>query len=89
MDSLEKWSRDIDVIDNKILTLFEQRMGLVRKSAEYKKKHGLKPDKKSEGGVTEKVTKGSCDADSLVYAEGLFTYLHNASVKYECGIMKR
>jgi chorismate mutase len=88
MDPLTRWSRETDKIDYKILKLFERRMVFVRRSAEYKKKHGLKLDKKSEDGVIEKVTKGSCDANVLLYTEGLFNYMHKASLNYQCNIIK-
>lgn len=89
MDSIEKWSRDIDRIDRKIIFLFENRMDIIRRSAEYKKRHGLKTDKRYDGNVVEKTTTGVCDAEIIEYAEGLLLYLNSAANKYQCYIIKR
>lgn len=89
MDTLNRWQKKIDKIDVNILMLFEQRMGILRRSAQYKKRHGIKLDKKSDGGVIEKVTKNACDTEVIAYTEGLFDYLHNVSLKYQCGVMKK
>jgi len=89
MDRLDKWSRDLGRIDKKMMFLFESRMDIVRRSAEYKKRHGLKIDKDHEGNIVEKTTRGACDAEIIEYTEGLLAYLHNAAKKYQCCVIKR
>lgn len=58
MDRLDKWSRDIYRIDRKIIVLYEHHMNIIRRSAEYKKRNGLKIDKKFKDEIIEKVTTG-------------------------------
>lgn len=42
MNDLNKYRKQIDKIDDKLLKLFSQRMEVVKKVGEYKKKNNLK-----------------------------------------------
>jgi len=88
MDALDRWQKRIDKIDEKILALFERRMQIVKLTARYKKRHGLKPDKKS-GGAAEKAAKNARDAGVTAYAEGLYNFLRDASQRYQLDVMKK
>ena len=90
MDTLERWSRKIDRMDENMIALFEQRMAIVKRSAEYRKRHGLKADNgRNDSDIVDKVTRSSCDAEVIEYTEGLIMYLQNTSKEYQRSIMKR
>ena len=90
MDTLERLTLYTDRIDIKIIVLFEKRMGLVKKAAEYKKKHGLKIDsKKHDKEIIDKVTDNICDAEFIQYTEELIICLLSASKKFQCRYLKR
>ena len=42
-NSLEKWRKEIDVIDKQLLELLAQRTAIVRKVGKYKKEKKIKP----------------------------------------------
>lgn len=55
--SLEKYRKEIDAIDKKLLQLFEKRFNVSKKVGEYKKKNKMKIfDKKREKEIIEKRT---------------------------------
>ena len=89
MDSLDKWMNEIDYIDDKILDLFEKRMEIVRKSAEYKKRHGFKKDNKAHENDIRKKVKEDTDSEIAGYAEDLVVCMLNASSRYEQRIIKQ
>lgn len=89
MDSLDKWINEIDCIDDRIMSLFEKRMGFVRNSAEYKKKHGFKKDNKAHDADIKKKVKNDTDPELSAYAEELVKCLLNISNRYELRIMKQ
>lgn len=89
MDSLDKWMNEIDYIDDRILDLFAKRMDIVKRSAEYKKRHGFKKDNKVHDNAVKKKVKNETDPEIANYAEELIINLFNASNKYEQCIMKQ
>ncbi len=90
MDKLKSYVRNIDIIDAKIINLFEQRMSLTKKAAEYKAKAGIKRDKKINSlQIVDKVTSNACDTQVIEYTEGLVMYLYNASRQYSRCLIKR
>lgn len=57
MNDLNKYRKEIDKIDDKLLKLFSQRMEVVKKVGEYKKKNNLKvKDLKREKLIIENKT---------------------------------
>lgn len=84
MDTLDKWKNEADGIDKKIAALFAKRLDIVKKSAEYMKRHGIKAD--NRGRSIEKSDAG--DSETAEYLEGLKTYIVNAAGRYHIKIMK-
>lgn len=84
MDKLNLFAGKINGIDAKMIALFEQRMSFVKKAAEYKVKHDIKPEKKANNAqIVDKVTSTACDTEVIEYTEGLIMYLYSASKKYQ------
>lgn len=55
MSNLKEYRKEIDLIDEEIITLFERRMDVVRKVGEYKKENNLEIlNSKREEEVIEK-----------------------------------
>ncbi|MGI5848773.1 MAG: chorismate mutase [Christensenellales bacterium] len=87
---LDNLTHRIDLIDKKIVELFEKRMDIVKKIAVYKKKHGLKIEKKQyDSDIIDKVTSRACDTEIIGYTEGLMIYLDTVSKKYQCRVVRQ
>ncbi|MDD5017659.1 MAG: chorismate mutase [Eubacteriales bacterium] len=88
MDTLDRLAKMAGRLDERIIGLFEKRMSLTREAAGYKKKHGIRADKKKAdiGGI---VTDTACDIEVIEYTEGLIMYIHAVSKKLESKILKK
>lgn len=80
---------EIDGIDDRILSLFEKRMDIVRDSAEYKKRHGFKKDSRAYYADIKNKVKSDINPELSAYAEELVKCLLNISSRYEQRIMKQ
>lgn len=89
MDSLDKWMNELGCIDDRILSLFEKRMDIVRNSAEYKKRHGFRKDNKAYGAGIKKKARDGTGPEISAYAEELIKCLLSVSNRYELRIMKQ
>ncbi|MBI2334384.1 chorismate mutase [Candidatus Daviesbacteria bacterium] len=82
---LENWRRQIDAVDEKIITLLAKRMNLARKIGKIKKKQRLPfIDKKRQ----EKVVKTAlARAESLglskTFIKNLYTLIHKHSINIQ------
>ena len=88
MDTLTKLMRRVDRIDEKMIVLFETRMRLVRAMAKYKLKHDIKI-RRHEADVIKKTVCNVSDMETIVYTEGLITYLYAAAQRYTRALTKR
>lgn len=85
MDNQEKYQNKIDELDYKIVRLFEKRMCIMKKLAEYHKMHDLEPRRKRRKEplpIVEKTTETACDTEVIAYTEGLMIFMLTAGENF-------
>ena len=84
MRELDIVRKDIDIIDQKMIELFEERMHLVSEVLEYKKANNKAIfDEKREKEIIEKNIKKLHDESLKEYYEIFFNGVLNSSKKYQ------
>ncbi len=85
MNKFEKYRRQIDKINNKIISLLAERMKIVKKVGEYKKKNNMKiTDKKREEKIYAEVRRNAKKYDLFPeYIEQVFRCIISNSKKAE------
>jgi len=87
---LEKYRKQIDKIDNKLIKLFEKRMDVAKKVGEYKKENGMEifcPDR--EKSIIEKRTNQTKNADYKRYSAEFFESLMRISRRLQGKILNK
>lgn len=82
---LVKMAYEIDVLDYKIVRLFEQRMCVVKAQAEFRAQHDMLPKEKKKRQyvqIVEKTTSTACDTEVIPYTEGLIQYILTVAQKF-------
>ncbi|MDP4132880.1 MAG: chorismate mutase [Bacillota bacterium] len=80
---LDKLRKEIDLIDDEIISLFIQRMEVVSKVAEYKKENGIKVTQQGrEDEILKRVEKLSGE-EMAPYSKELFNKLFELSKEYQ------
>ena len=85
MKAPEKYQRKIDELDYKIVRLFEQRMCLMKKTAQYYNQHDLEKKikvRRKPLPIVEKTTSSACDTEVIAYTEGLMIFMLTAAEKF-------
>lgn len=83
-EKLNQLRKEIDAIDSQLLTLFEQRMEVVKNVALFKKEHKIPILNNSrEDAILEKISKEIKKEDLLPYAEEYFKNLMELSKEYQ------
>ena len=78
----------MDKIDERIICLFEKRMGLTKEVAYYKNKFDLKV-KDYRNDVVKKVTGRVCNIEIIEYTEELMMFIACVSEKYKQKLIKK
>jgi len=80
----EKIIQKLNVLDEKIVALFEQRMAIVEKAAADMTKHALAQQTRQIGKLAaEKATSYACDVSTIAYTEELIKLMLCASCRYQ------
>lgn len=86
----EKVAQKLDVLDAKIVALFEQRMAIVETAAADITKRELRREARQMGDVAaKKATSYACDVCTIAYTEELIKLMLCASCKYQRRLLRR
>jgi hypothetical protein len=85
-----KVAQKLDILDAKIIALFEQRMAIVEKAAADITKRELRREARQMGEIAvEKATSYACDVCTIAYTEELIKLMLCASCKYQRRLLRR
>ncbi len=86
----EKAAKKLDALDAKIVSLFEQRMVIVKKAAAGMTKRELRREARQIGETAaEKATGYACNICTIAYTEELLKLMLCASCKYQIRLLRR
>jgi hypothetical protein len=86
----EKISQRLDMLDEKIVALFEQRLVVAQKAMTAMTKRELRREARALGAqAVEKATSYACDVSSIAYTEELIKLMLCASLKHQRRLLRR
>lgn len=86
----EKFAQRLDMLDSRIVALFEKRMAVAEKAMAEMSKRELRREAKQMGAqAAEKATSYACDLSNIAYTEELIKLMLCASMKHQRRLMKR
>jgi chorismate mutase len=86
----EKLSQKLDVLDERIVALFEQRMVIAQKAMAAMTKRELRREAKALGAqAADKATSYACDVSNIAYTEELIKLILCASLKHQRRLLQR
>ncbi len=85
----EKFAQRLDMLDQKIVALFERRMAVAEKAMADMTKRELKREAKQMGAqAAEKATSYACDLSNIAYTEELIKLMLCASMKHQRRLLR-
>jgi chorismate mutase len=83
--SLDNWRKEIDTLDNELLTILAKRFEIVRKIGKLKKEQAIKPlDKvRWQKVLEEKITRAKTLHLSKKFVVNLYTLIHEYALELE------
>lgn len=87
--NLEAYRNEIDEIDNELIKLFEKRMDIVKKVAQYKLENNIEIlNDEREKKILEKI-KNKSSEEYEKHVKQLFVNIMDISKQYQCEIIKK
>lgn len=82
--------KKLDILDGKIIVLFERRMALVKTAAADRDKRSLREEKKQRGAkAADKTVRYACDGEVIAYTEDLVMLMLRAAYRYQKRLIER
>lgn len=85
MNELNKWRKQIDDIDQDLITDLAKRMAIVRKIGKFKKDHSISAfdEKRWEQILETNLKKGAAAGFSKKFIKRIFGFIHQYSLKIQ------
>lgn len=85
----EKFAQRLDMLDKRIVALFERRMAVAEKAMADMSKRELRREAKQMGAqAVEKATSYACDLCNIAYTEDLIKLMLCASMKHQRRLLR-